>query len=434
VNNGSLDRSHQGTPVAKRTNAADGSLDFPGKDSLICRLLGDRLHAKDDPEAQRTSSSRRTAVSGDEIEAASAKPRRPGVWATVRSVLREGGPGFCQFALTNACNANCGFCNFARDRLPKSQWHSVERQGAFDAIEILARHGISYLVLTGGEPTLHPDVTPIIRHAAERMTKVMLVTNGGLLKPHRIREFADAGLSSFVISVDAASAAAHEQNRGLPGVCQRIRAANQEIARLGLHATASVTMSHLVDYERLPQFLADLGFDSVTFSYPLTYLASNFLGYSKSELVHHTREELIATFDRIKALKKRMLVVNPTPSLDEMQRYLRREPQRFPCLGGYRFFYLDWRLDLWRCHYWEEPMCSIYEFDETRLVRDGCTRCMIDCYRDSSAMQHVAVSAHDGWRAIKGGRVREAARALTRTGNWGSIKAVLEELPWLVRF
>ena len=28
-------------------------------------------------------------------------------------------------------------------------------------------------------------------------------------------------------------------------------------------------------------------------------------------------------------------------------------------------------------------------------------------------MQHVAVSAHDSWRAIKGGRVREAARALT---------------------
>jgi MoaA/NifB/PqqE/SkfB family radical SAM enzyme len=362
------------------------------------------------------------------------KPSRLGVWDTVRLVLKEGGPGFCQFALTNACNANCGFCNFAREKLPKSHWRSVERQGAFDAIDILFRHGIRYLVLTGGEPTLHPDVTAIIQRAAHKMMKVMLVTNGGLLKPHRIREFADAGLSSFVISVDAASAEVHERNRGLPGVCQRIRVANQEIVRLGLHATASVTMSRLVDYERLPEFLTDLGFAAVTFSYPLTHLASNFLGFSKSDLVNHAREELIASFEQIKALKKRILVVNPTPSLEEMQRYLRNEPQRFPCLGGYRFFYLDWRLNLWRCHYWEEPMCSIYEFDETRLVRDGCTRCMIDCYRDSSTMQHVAVSAHDTCRAIVGGRVREAAQALTRTGNWGSIKAVLEELPWLVRF
>jgi MoaA/NifB/PqqE/SkfB family radical SAM enzyme len=374
------------------------------------------------------------AVPRDDIEAGMAKPGRSSILDTLRLVFKDGGPGFCQFALTNACNANCGFCNFARDQLPKSHWQSVEREGAFDAIDILFRHGIRYLVLTGGEPTLHPDVTAIIRHAADKMMKVMLVTNGGLLKPHRIREFADAGLSSFVISVDAASAEAHERNRGLPGVCQRIRTANQEIARLGLHATASVTMSHLVDYERLPEFLTELGFASVTFSYPLTHLASNFLGFSDSDLVDHTREQLIANLDRIKALKKRMLVVNPTPSLEEMQRYLRKEPQRFPCLGGYRFFYLDWQLNLWRCHYWEKPMCSIYEFDETRLVRDGCTRCMIDCYRDSSTMQHVAVSAHDSYRAIKSGRVREAAQALTRTGNWGSIKAVVEELPWLVRF
>ena len=347
------------------------------------------------------------SVPRDDIDGQMAQPGRSGVRDTVQLIFKEGGPGFCQFALTNACNANCGFCNFARDQLPKSHWQSVERQGAFDAIDILARYGIRYLVLTGGEPTLHPDVTAIIRHAAGQMTKVMLVTNGGLLKPHRIREFANAGLSSFVISVDAASAEAHERNRGLPGVCERIRVANQEIARLGLHATASVTMSRLVDYERLPEFLAGLGFAAVTFSYPLTHLASNFLGFSKSDLVNQTGEELIASFDRIKALKKRMLVVNPTSSLEEMQRYLRNEPQRFPCLGGYRFFYLDWALMLSRCHYWEEPMCSIYEFDETRLVRDGCTRRMIDCYRD---FEHDAARRRLGARQLAGAQGRPCAR------------------------
>jgi len=154
------------------------------------------------------------AWAGDDVEAGIAKRRRSGVWDTVRLIFKEDGPGFCQFALTNACNANCGFCNFAREKLPKSDWQSLARQGAFDAIEILARHGIRHLVLTGGEPTLHPDLTAIIRRAAERMMKVMLVTNGGLLKPHRIQEFAAAGLSSFVISVDAASADAHERIGG----------------------------------------------------------------------------------------------------------------------------------------------------------------------------------------------------------------------------
>ena len=46
-------------------------------------------------------------------------------------------------------------------------------------------------------------------------------------------------------------------------------------------------------------------------------------------------------------------------------------------------------------------MCNIYEFDESKLIRDGCTRCMIDCYRDPSVLQFVAVSAGDAYRNLK---------------------------------
>jgi hypothetical protein len=66
-------------------------------------------------------------------------PPRSRAWDTLRLVLSSGGPGRCEFALNNACNVNCGFCNFARDALPKERWDYVERQGAFDAIDILFR-------------------------------------------------------------------------------------------------------------------------------------------------------------------------------------------------------------------------------------------------------------------------------------------------------
>lgn len=353
---------------------------------------------------------------------------------TLRLVLEEGGPGFCQFALNNVCNARCGFCNFAVDKLPRESWKYVDREGALEAVDILYRQDIRYLVITGGEPLLHPSLTAIVRLAAGLGMKVMLVTNAGLLKPHRIRELARAGLSSFIISVDAASVEAHERNRGLPGVCERIRAANRLIAELKLHATASVTMSRLVDYEALPEFLQSLGFNSVTFSYPLTQLNSNFLGYSDSNLVDLRGDELLDAFERVKRLKQRFLVVNPTPSLEEMQRFVRGEEQRFPCLGGDRYFYLDWNLDLWRCHFWEKPMCSIREFDGSQRVRDGCMRCMIDCYRDSSVMQHIGVSVHDAYSALRSGDLRGAAKAVARRGNLGSLRAVLEELPWLLKF
>lgn len=366
---------------------------------------------------------------------ADAVPRSP-VWDTLRLVMSSGGPGRCEFALNNACNANCGFCNFARDKLPKERWEYVERQGAFDAIDILYRQGIRYLILTGGEPTLHPDLIDIISHASAKGMKVMMVSNAGLLKPRRIADYADAGLSSFVISIDAANAEAHEENRGLPGVCDKIREANREIESLGMIATASVTLSRLVDLDALPAFLKDLGFTSVTFSYPLTNLNSSFLGFRDSSLVNFTADELIALFDKVKAFKvsSGLHVVNPTRSLEEMQRFVRSEEQKFPCLGGYRYFYLDWKLKLWRCHFWDKPLCSIYEFDDSKIVRDGCTRCMIDCYRDASTMQHIAVSVHDAATSLRSGDVLGAARALGRKGNAGSIHAVVEELPWLMKF
>jgi MoaA/NifB/PqqE/SkfB family radical SAM enzyme len=359
---------------------------------------------------------------------------QPDGHSTLRLVLGEGGPGFCQFALNNACNARCGFCGFALDKLPRKDWQYVEREGALEAIDILYRQAVRYLVLTGGEPMLHPDLAEIVQRASALGMKVLLVTNAGLLKPHRIRELADAGLSSFIISIDAAEAETHERNRGLPGVCERIREANAVIGELGLHSTASVTMSRLVDYDVLPDFLKSLGFKAVTFSYPLTKLESNFLSFSDSDLVNYSDAELLQAFERVKALKKRFQVVNPTASLDEMERFVRGEEQRFPCLGGFQYFYLDWHLDLWRCHNWDRPMCHIKDFDGSQRVRDGCTKCMIDCYRDSSVMQHIGVSAHDAYQSLKRGNLREGAKALRRKGNLGSVHAVLEQLPWLLKF
>jgi MoaA/NifB/PqqE/SkfB family radical SAM enzyme len=353
---------------------------------------------------------------------------------TLQLVLEEGGPGFCQFAINNACNARCGFCNFALDKLPREDWIYVQRKGALDAVDILYNQGVRYLVITGGEPMMHPDLGLIVKRGTDLGMKVMLVTNGSSLRAERIQDLVDVGLSSFIISIDAATKEAHERNRGLPGVCEKISEANRLLKELKIHTTASVTMSRLVDYDALPEFLESLGFSSVTFSYPLRQLGSNFLGYSDSGLVDYNNEELNEAFERIKRLKKRFLVVNPTASIEDMQRFVKNAPQRFPCLGGFKYFYLDWHLQLWRCHNWETPMCSIYEFDGSQRVRDGCTRCMIDCYRDSSAMQYIGVSIHDTYQALRAGKMGQAARALARPANLGSLRAVIEELPWLLRF
>jgi len=356
------------------------------------------------------------------------------VFQLVGEVLDHGGPGYLQFAITNICNARCDFCGFAVDRFDPKQRRSVTLAQAKDAIDIALKNHIGYLLFVGGEPLVHKEIRAMVRHAAERGIHPMICTNGSLWTDQNMRELARDGLSSVIMSIDSHEVAKHEKNRGLPDVCRKIQRANEVFRQLGIQTTASVTASKLIDdYDRLPAFLTELGFLSCTFSYPLTSLASSYLSFSDSKLVSYATDELIQVFEKIKQMKKRSAypVVNPTESLTEMQRHLRKQPEKFGCLGGHRYFYLDWHLQLYRCHFWETPMCTVYEWDDSKRIRDGCTRCMIDCYRDPSVLQFAAVSASDAWHNLKRGRLRAAARSILDRRNLTSLKAVWENRQWI---
>jgi MoaA/NifB/PqqE/SkfB family radical SAM enzyme len=349
-------------------------------------------------------------------------------------VLDHGGPGYLQFAITNICNARYDFCGFAVDKFDPSRRRLVSLEEARDVIDIGVKNHIGYLLFVGGEPLAHKDLRAMVRYAAERGVHPMICTNGSLWTERNMRGFADDGLSSVIMSIDSHDVGRHEQNRGLPEVCRKIKRANEVFAGLGVQTTASVTVSRLIDdYDKLPEFLQTLGFSSCTFSYPLISLESSYLSFSDSKLVSYSTEELIGVFEKIKAMKKRSgyAVINPTESLTEMQRHLRKEPERFGCLGGHKYFYLDWNLDLYRCHAWDKPMCNIYDFDESKLIRDGCTKCMIDCYRDPSVLQFVAISASDAWNNVKKGKLGAAAGNVFDRRNLISLRAVWEDRNWI---
>ena len=76
-------------------------------------------------------------------------------------------------------------------------------------------------------------------------------------------------------------------------------------------------------------------------------------------------------------------------------------------------------------------MCNVYEWDDSKLIRDGCTRCMIDCYRDPSVLQFVAISASDAWQAARKGNLVKAARHVLDGRNLTSLKAVWDDRKWI---
>jgi MoaA/NifB/PqqE/SkfB family radical SAM enzyme len=353
-------------------------------------------------------------------------------WDMLR-LIRRGGPAICNVAITNSCNARCDFCNFANGKVQKSDLRWIDADRFDRAIDILYQRGIRYLNIFGGEPLLHPRLTDMIAMAIARNMAPAIITNGWLL-PVKLDELSATGLKTIYISIDAPVVAQHEANRGLNGLCERIRQATARMPKLGITPIAQIAMSKLIgNYRELVPFVRGLGFRALTFSYPQqARLGSSSLAWSAtSKLVQFTPSELESAFEQVNQLRKVFPVNNPRASVADMKRHIKNEPEHFVCYGGYKSFYMDWNYDLWRCDAWKERLCSVWDFLDTPLVRDGCTDCIADCYRDSSVMLHFAVSLGDALDHFTNGHWLAGLKTLTTRANLVSLGAVLENGPVL---
>lgn len=344
-------------------------------------------------------------------------------------LLSIGGPGICNIEITNVCNAKCDFCNYARDKTFVQDRVWIDFDKLCQAIDILYDRGIRYLTFAGGEPTLHPKLKDMVAYATQKQMRSSVVTNGSRLSPTLLNDLKASGLKTLFISIDSPSVEDHEGNRGLPGVCKRIKEANLECKRLGIKTIASVTINKLIkDFASLLTFLKELGFESVTFSYPRRKAGAASLSFSEtSSLIDYNTEELIQALENVKSLKGEFGILNPSESLGDMVRLLRQEEQIFPCYAGYKYFYLDCNLDIYRCNNWPTKICSIFEFQTAPFIRDNCTKCMNDCYRDSSVLLHTAVSVGDAIGHLRQGQMLNAVKDLGKRTNLLSLKTLVED-------
>jgi MoaA/NifB/PqqE/SkfB family radical SAM enzyme len=342
-------------------------------------------------------------------------------------------PAVCDVSITNVCNAACDFCGFARDKALIGEARYLDAEAFARALPILHRRGIRFLTFQGGEPLVHRAIVPLVSLTVSAGISCAIITNGWFL-PRYIDALAEAGLSRLIMSIDSADLAEHERNRGLEGLERRLAGGIARARERGLPVQASVTVNRLVRYDQLPETLRRLGFDNVAFSYPRREpFGSTSLVYGESGLIDLDRDELLTALDAIAQLRRRFPVLNPRASLDEVARYVRGEEQSFPCVGGYKYFYLDWNLDIWRCEAWDEPMGSVFDLDRIPDQREPCNACMMACYRNASVLMHAAVSATDAVRAVGSGRIGEAVALLFRRSVAQSVWALSEELPQLRR-
>ncbi len=337
-------------------------------------------------------------------------------------------PAVCDVSVTNVCNATCDFCAYAHDKGIVKDRRWVDRDRLTEAMTILHRRGVRYINYQGGEPLLHPKIEGLVADARAHDLQPALITNGWLL-PEKIERIAKAGLATLLVSLDSHSIAAHEKNRGLRGLCERIRKGVAIARGHGITAISVVTVNHLVDFEKLPDLLKELGFDAVSFSYPRKepFGSSSLVYGDNCDLVDYTPDQLIAAMELIKALKSKFPVMNPSASLEDVKRSARGEEQVIGCVGGRKYFYLDWNLQIWRCEAWHEPLGSVFDLDTIADRRDRCTACIQNCYRDTSVLMHAGVAMTDALNEAASGHLGKAASHLFQRGVATSLGAVVEE-------
>jgi MoaA/NifB/PqqE/SkfB family radical SAM enzyme len=347
------------------------------------------------------------------------------------AVSRNPLPAVCDVSVTNVCNAACDFCGFSRDKQMAGPRRYLNAEAFARALPIMRRRHIRYLTFQGGEPLVHPEVATLVRAAAQSGMECGLITNGWFL-PRFIDDLAAAGLRRLLVSIDSDNMEAHARNRGLPGLEVRIREGVSRSRALGIPVSASVTVSRLVRFELLPDVLNSLGFDVVSFSYPRRepFGSTSLVFDQNSALIDMTPNELLDAFDAITRLKRSFRVADPYAALSEVARFVRGDRQMIPCIGGHKYFYIDWNLDIWRCEAWAEPMGSVFDLDRIPDMREPCNACMMACYRHASALMHGAISVTDSVQALRKGDGAASVRALARRGTIYSLWSLLrEELP-----
>jgi cyclic pyranopterin phosphate synthase len=164
-----------------------------------------------------------------------------------------------RISVTDRCNFRCVYC------MPEEgmQWLARDTILSLEEIERLARVavslGVNEIRLTGGEPTLRPGLTDLIRQLAtlDGLHSLSLTTNGFLLD-RLAGPLAEAGLTRINVSLDTLDhdrfhqvARRHGLERVLAGLAELERHPSIAPIKVNVVAMRNFTETEVVEFARL---------------------------------------------------------------------------------------------------------------------------------------------------------------------------------------
>jgi len=138
------------------------------------------------------------------------------------------------------CNHFCGFCSN-----PTTPYVHT-----FDTMKVLVddfvKRGYYGIILTGGEPSLHPELPVICRYATDQGLHVRMITNGTRMADESFaKEMAEAGLRLTHVSVYSVRPEIEERLRGTAGTLEKAYAAVENSHKHGIEVNINCVINKL---------------------------------------------------------------------------------------------------------------------------------------------------------------------------------------------
>jgi pyruvate-formate lyase-activating enzyme len=133
----------------------------------------------------------------------------------------------CEIIITDKCNFRCSYC---RELRPDAKG-TLTLERVKEIIDYWAADGLRNIRFSGGEPTIHPDLLQMVKHAkAEGVQRIAISTNGSNT-PAYYDKLIKAGVNDFSVSLDSCCSAGCDEMSGTCGFFDRIISNIRELSK-----------------------------------------------------------------------------------------------------------------------------------------------------------------------------------------------------------